>query len=72
MDKSKQEKRNRLETIMCEKIDLIAELLSEGRNKYAKIEIRALKAYLNCQLSLAKKQAKINQKESLNEEVESE
>ena len=72
MDKSKQEKRDTLEVIMCSKIDLIAEHLKEGRDKFAKIETRALKAYLDCRLSIAKKEAKNNQKESLIEEVESE
>lgn len=72
MDKFKQEKTDRLNKIMCSKIDLIAEHLKEGRDKYAKIETLALKAYLDCQLKIAKKEAKINQRESLVEEDESE
>lgn len=72
MDKIKQEKNDKLNKIMCSKIDLIAEHLKEGRDKFAKIETRALKAYLDCQLSIAKKEAKRNQKESLTEEDESE
>lgn len=71
MDKIKQEKNDRLNKIMCGKIDLIAEHLKEGRDKYAKIEVRALKAYLDCQLLIGKKESKRNQKESLIEEDES-
>lgn len=72
MDKFKQERSDRLNKIMCSKVELIAEHLREGRDKYAEIETRALKAYLDCQLKIAKKEAKRNQKESLVEEVESE
>lgn len=72
MDKnSKQNVKDRLNKIMNDKVDLITEHLKEGRLKYAKIETRALKAYLDCQLSIAKKEARMDQPESWTEEDES-
>ena len=72
MDKnSKQKEKDVLSEVMVEKIYLIAEHIKEGRFRYAKIETRALKSYLNSQISIAKKQARLNQEESLDEKVES-
>ena len=57
--------------VMNEKLKLIAYYLRNGMNKYAKIETKSLKSYLDCQLSIAKKEARGSQPKSWLEEIES-
>ena len=49
-----QAQKEKLKEVMSSKLDLIAELIDLKMNKCAKIETKALKAYLNFQLASAK------------------
>lgn len=59
MEKGKvQEKNEKLNEVMSRKLELIAEYITMGMDKCAKIETKALKAYLDFQLSGAKHKTK--------------
>lgn len=55
---TEQEKFEKSQKVMSDKIKLIADLINNDMLKAAKIEIQALKKYLDFELSSAKKQSK--------------
>ena len=62
---------DKVKEVMNDKLKLIAYYIQNGMNKYAKLETKSLKAYLDCQLSIAKKEARDNKPKSWLEKIES-
>ena len=69
MEQFESNEKDTVKEVMSAKLELIAKYLKQGLNKYAKIETKALKAYLDCQLSIAKKEARGSQPKSWLDEI---